>query len=84
MFNVVLGRRKKVSPKIKRMTMMLYLYSRIFFGRKKQEFFEKLKLVTGTTEIKMKVAGKLLENAINRKREVVKFWMKSIRIEKEI
>lgn len=39
MFRLIKGRRKVVSPQMKRMTMMLYLYSRIYVQRQKQEFF---------------------------------------------
>ena len=44
LFKKVKGKRKIVSPKTKRMTMMIYLYSRLFFERQKQEFFEKFKI----------------------------------------
>lgn len=44
LFKKIKGTKKLVSPKIKRMTMMIYLYSRIFFERRQQEFFEKMKI----------------------------------------
>jgi hypothetical protein len=44
LFKKFKGMKKMVSPKVKRMTMMIYLYSRIFFERRQQEFFEKLKI----------------------------------------
>ncbi len=44
-FNKIKGKRRKVSPKVKRMTTMLYLYSKIFMDRQQREFFEKLKLM---------------------------------------
>ena len=44
LFQKVKGKKKVVSPKVKRMTLMLYLYSRIFVSRQKQEFFERLKM----------------------------------------
>ena len=43
LFRTVKGKKIVVAPKTKRMTMMLYLYSRIFVQRQKQEFFERLK-----------------------------------------
>jgi hypothetical protein len=36
LFKKVKGKKRVVSPKTKRMTMMIYLYSRIFFERQKQ------------------------------------------------
>lgn len=44
-FRLVKGKRKIVSPKVKRMTIMLYLYSRLYVQRQKQEFFEKFKII---------------------------------------
>lgn len=43
LFKKVKGKKRVVSPKVKRMTTMIYLYSRIFFERQKQDFFEKFK-----------------------------------------
>ena len=39
LFNKVKGRRRIVSPKAKRMTVMLYLYTKIFYDRPMREFF---------------------------------------------
>ncbi len=44
LFNKVKGRRRIVSPKTKRMTIMLYLYTKIFYDRPLREFFEKFKI----------------------------------------
>lgn len=43
LFNMVKGRRRIVSPKAKRMTLMLCLYTKIFYDRPMREFFEKFK-----------------------------------------
>jgi hypothetical protein len=44
LFRLVKGKKKIISPKLKRMTIMLYLYSRVFVERQKQEFFQKFKM----------------------------------------
>lgn len=44
LFKKVKGKKKVVSLKTKRMTTMIYLYTRLFFERQKREFFEKLKI----------------------------------------
>lgn len=44
LFGKVKKQKKLVDPKVKRLTLALYLYTRIFVGRLKQEFYEKFKL----------------------------------------
>jgi hypothetical protein len=50
LFNKVRGRRRVVSPKVKRMTTMLYLYTKIYYDRYMREFFEKFKIVGAAGE----------------------------------
>jgi hypothetical protein len=52
LFNKVKGKRRVVHPRVKRMTTMLYLYTKIFYDRQMREFFEKLKLMGGTIKSK--------------------------------
>jgi len=47
------------------MTVMLYLYSRIFVERNMRDFFEKLKVRGGS--VKVKAAEKLIECANKRR-----------------
>ena len=52
LFNKIKGRKKKVHPRVKRMTVMLYLYSRIFVERNMRDFFEKVKVKGGSVKVK--------------------------------
>ena len=65
LFNKIKGRKKKVHPRVKRMTVMLYLYSRIFVERSMRDFFEKVKVKGGS--VKVKATEKLIECAKKRK-----------------
>jgi len=65
LFNKIKGRKKKVHPRVKRMTVMLYLYSRIFVERCMRDFFEKVKVKGGS--VKVKATEKLIECAQKRK-----------------
>lgn len=40
------GRKKKVPPRVKRMTIMLFLYSKVFVERNMRDFFDKAKAKT--------------------------------------
>lgn len=73
LLGTVRSRQRKVHPRVKRMTTMLYLYSKMFFDRNKREFFEIIKL-QGKTR-KSFAAGKLLECAKNRKISAFKLWL---------
>ena len=61
MFRQVKGKKKVVSPKAKRMTTMLYLYSRVFLERKKQEFFERFKMQFSNETVKSNISRKLVD-----------------------
>jgi hypothetical protein len=65
LLGTVRSRMIKVHPRVKRMTTMLYLYTRYFFERSKREAFEKLKGERRTK--KMSIAEKLVECAKKRK-----------------
>lgn len=60
LFKKVKGKKRVVSPKTKRMTMMIYLYSRIYFERQKQEFFEKFKMFAHKNSRTNEVARRLI------------------------
>jgi len=68
MFRLIKGRRKIVSPQMKRMTMMLYLYSRIYVQRQKQEFFEKFKIIAARERLEVTLAQKLIDCSIKRRK----------------
>jgi hypothetical protein len=65
LFSKIKGRKKKVHPRVKRMTVMLYLYSRIFVERNMRDFFEKMKAKGGS--VKVKATEKLIECAKKRR-----------------
>ena len=46
LLNKVKVREIKVDPKVKRMTMMFYLYTKMYYERPMREFFEKFKIVS--------------------------------------
>lgn len=52
LFSKIKGRKRKVHPRVKRMTVMLYLYSRIFVERNMRDFFEKIKVKGGSVKTK--------------------------------
>jgi len=84
LYSKVKGRKKHVHPRVKRMTMMFYLYSRIFVERNMRDFFEKIKLKGG--EVKMKTTEKIIECAQKRRNDSFRFWvrrMKENRLEGE-
>jgi len=77
LFSKVKGRKLKVHPRVKRMTVMLYLYSRIFVERNMRDFFEKIKVKGGS--VKVKATEKLIECANKRRNEGFKFWIKRMK-----
>ena len=82
LFSKIKGRKKKVHPRVKRMTVMLCLYTRIFAERQMRDFFEKVKAKGGS--IKVKATEKLVECAKKRRNESFKLWfkkMKEMRVE---
>lgn len=84
LFSKIKGKKKKVHPRVKRMTLMLYLYSRIFVERNMRDFFEKMKAKGGS--YKVKATEKLLECANKRRNDAFKQWfgkMKATRVEGE-
>lgn len=52
LFSKIKGRKKKVHPRVKRMTVMLCLYTRIFAERQMRDFFEKVKAKGGSIKVK--------------------------------
>lgn len=46
LLNKVKVREIKVDPKVKRMTVMFYLYTKMYYERPMREFFEKFKIFT--------------------------------------
>ncbi len=58
LFNKVRGKKRRVHPRVKRMTVMLYLYSKMFLERNMREFFEKCKLISSS--VKTKAAQKII------------------------
>lgn len=58
LFSKIKGRKKKVHPRVKRMTVMLYLYTRIFAERQMRDFFERIKSEGGS--VKTKATEKLV------------------------
>lgn len=73
LLGTVRSKQRKVHPRVKRMTTMFYLYTRIFFDRNKREFFEKFKMC-GVSK-KFSVAEKLLDCAKKRKISAFKLWL---------
>jgi len=63
-----------VAPKVKRMTLMLYLYSRIYVQRQKQEFFEKFKMMFTKERMEGRVLQKMIECSRGRIKEYMKRW----------
>lgn len=57
---------------------MLYLYTRIFVERQKQEFFEKFKIIAGTDGLQASATNKMIEYSKNRKREALKYWFSKV------
>ena len=49
LYNQVRVKQIKVDPKVKRMTVMFYLYTKIFFERPMRTFFEKTKIFTANS-----------------------------------
>jgi hypothetical protein len=76
-------KRNQVTPPVKRMAMMFYLFTRIFVGRQKQEFFEKFKIIAGKEGLQSVSVNKLIEFSNNRKKETLKYWMKTVQAGKE-
>lgn len=56
--------------------MMIYLYSRLFFERQKQEFFEKFKVVASKERVVSACAQKLIDCSKKRKLDVLGKWFK--------
>lgn len=77
LFSKIKGRKKKVHPRVKRMTMMFYLYTRIFVERNMRDFFEKIKLKGGS--VKVKATEKLIECAQKRRNETFRYWVKQMK-----
>lgn len=77
LFSKIKGRKKKVPPRVKRMTVMLYLYSRIFVERNMRDFFEKMKVKGGS--VKVKATEKLIDCARKRRNEGFKVWFKKMK-----
>lgn len=73
LLGTVRSKQKKVHPRVKRMTTMIYLYTRIFFDRSKREFFEKFKIVGASK--KVSIAEKLVDCAKKRKISAFKLWL---------
>lgn len=68
----VRSRLLRVHPRVKRMTTMLYLYTRYFFDRTKREAFQKIK-GQGKSK-KLNVAEKILQCAKLRKLSALRLW----------
>lgn len=77
LFSKIKGRKRKVHPRVKRMTVMLYLYSRIFVERNMRDFFEKIKIKGGS--VKTKATEKLIECADKRRNEAFRTWVKKMK-----
>jgi hypothetical protein len=77
LFSKIKGRKRKVHPRVKRMTVMLYLYSRIFVERNMRDFFEKIKVKGGS--VKTKATEKLIECADKRRNEAFRTWVKKMK-----
>lgn len=78
LFKKVKGKKRIVSPKTKRMAIMIYLYSRLFFERQKQEFFEKFKIYANKNSKINDLASKLIERSKMRKRECLHIWISKL------
>lgn len=73
LFETVRAKRRKVNPKVKRMTVVLYLFSKVCFDRAKKEVFEKLKY-HGASQ-KQLLGERLIECSRGRKKEALKIWI---------
>lgn len=74
----VRSRQFKVHPRVKRMTTMIYLYTRYFFDRTKREAFQKIK-GQGKSK-KLNIAEKLLQCARLRKTSALRLWFGETKI----
>lgn len=83
LFKKVKGKKIVASPKAKRMTIMLYLYSRLFFERRKQEFFEKVKIYAEKKSKSNELAERIIESSKLRKRQIIYCWLKKAKVWKE-
>lgn len=73
LLGTVRSRTKKVHPRVKRMTTMLYLYTRLFFDRTKRDAFDRIK-VLGKSR-KYHAVDKIVEAARKRKSSALKIWL---------
>jgi hypothetical protein len=74
LFRPIKGKKTIVSPKIKRFTIAMYLYSRIFVERQKQEFFQKFKIYASKERAMGGIANKIIDCSKKRMREAVDKW----------
>lgn len=73
LLGTVRSRQRKVHPRVKRMTTMLYLYTRIFFERNLGIAFDRIKDKGGSK--KMNIGARLLECAKNRRASAFNLWL---------
>lgn len=72
LLGTVRSRLLKVHPRVKRMTTMLYLYTRYFFDRTKREAFQKIR-GQGKSK-KINLAERIVECARLRKLSALRLW----------
>lgn len=77
LLGTVRSRVLKVHPRVKRMTTMIYLYTRFFFDRTKREAFQKIK-GQGRTK-KMNIAEKIVYCSKQRKLSALRLWSEQVR-----
>lgn len=74
MFQKVKKTENYVSCKSKRLALVLYLYSRIYLQREKQEFFEKFKIFASKERDLGRVGKNLIESSRAKMKEVLLRW----------
>jgi hypothetical protein len=76
-FKKAKGRRRKVNPKIKRLTMILCLYTKIFFNRQVREAFEMIKY-NGKPQKQIAIEN-IIDRTNDRKTNGFRHWLKRMR-----
>lgn len=77
LFKKAKGRRRKVNPKIKRLTMILCLYTKIFFNRQVREAFEMIKY-NGKPQKQIAIEN-IIDRTNDRKTNGFRHWLKRMR-----
>ena len=83
LFKKVKGKKKIVTPKMKRMTLMLCLYAKLFTFRQQQEFFEKFKIYAAKERMQGDIAKRIVDTSRDRLRNTMIEWGRLSKAKKE-